>query len=90
MDSETTDVDAAITDADANLPLNAKLPGNLPGILMPGFFRPDLFSVFLFLLFVQPVFQHAVFINLVYRISVNDQFSFHKNPLFFFLPFFIV
>ena len=31
MDSETTDVDAAITDADANLPLNAKLPGNLPG-----------------------------------------------------------
>ena len=57
---------------------------------MPGFFRPDLFSVFLFLLFVQPVFQHAVFINLVYRISVNDQFSFHKNPLFFFLPFFIV
>ena len=29
--SETTDVDAAITDADANLPLNAKLPGNLPG-----------------------------------------------------------
>ena len=31
MDSETTDVDAAITDADANLPLNAKLPGDLPG-----------------------------------------------------------
>ena len=31
MDSETTDVDAAIPDADANLPLNAKLPGNLPG-----------------------------------------------------------
>ena len=31
MDSETTDVDAAITDADANLPLNAKLPGHLPG-----------------------------------------------------------
>lgn len=31
MVSETTDVDAAITDADANLPLNTKLPGDLPG-----------------------------------------------------------
>ena len=31
MDSETTDVDATTTDADANLPLNAKLPGDLPG-----------------------------------------------------------
>lgn len=31
MVSETTDVDATITDADANLPLNAKLPGDLPG-----------------------------------------------------------